>query len=102
MNNVPFSSKHFDYDRSGHVFVTDVSILSHLSNGRSFYRIFNDSADEGLCIVSEHTGLEAKYVIDEIVRNADHDIVSWKLLPTTETCKKVPHLKGSSVVVFNT
>ena len=102
MNNVPFSSKHFDYDRYGHVFVAEVSTLSHLNNGRPFYQIFNDSADEGLCIVSEYTGLEAKYVMEEIVRNADCDIISWKLLPTTETCRKIPRLNGSSVVVFNT
>lgn len=102
MDTAIFSSKLFDYDRDHHTFTAEASMLSHSNQGRIFGRIFNDSADEGLVMISVVTGSEAKFFVEEIARNRDQDIISWKLLPTTETCRKIPRLNGSQVVVFNT
>ena len=102
MDTAIFSSKLFDYDRDHHTFTAEVSMLSHSNHGRAFGRIFVDSADEGLVMISADSGKEAKFFVEEIVRDREQDVISWKLLPTTETCREIPRLNGSQVVVFNT
>lgn len=96
------SSKKFSYDRDTNTFSAWASSLDEGMTKHMFGRIFPDSCDEGLYIVSDKTGAEAGFAVDKEERNDDNDVAFWVLLPTAETRRKFPLLKDAKVTIFNT
>jgi hypothetical protein len=80
-----------------YVFSTFISDL-----GRSFHftRVYNDSCDEGLTIVSSKTGKEVTFAINKVDKS-EGDIRYWELLPVKESIQRVPAAKNCKVLIFN-
>jgi hypothetical protein len=73
---------------------------AEMSELRGFVQIYPDACDEGLRIVSHVTGEESKWVV---VREKRHEgeVCSWTLIPTQDTLRRLPQLRGWHVEVFN-
>lgn len=92
----------FEYDVDTQRFSAEISMLSAGGKRPAFCQIFNDSADEGLVLVSRHTGTEVHYVANRTNSNNEGEILSWELIPTDASLRKVPSCRGTSIVVYNT
>lgn len=86
----PLSTRRFTYD--GGKFIAEAS---DLGRGFNFGRVWDDSADEGLTLVSHTTGREVVCVVDH-VEVRDGDILFWRLAPVNAPASARFH-----VVVFN-
>jgi hypothetical protein len=52
-------------------------------------------------MVSHKTATEAKFVVQQEDRDGEGDLLAWILVPTAETLRKLPHLAGVQVKIFN-
>lgn len=91
------SSKLFDYNRTTATFTAEVSGLGP----RPFGPVFNDAIDDGFSLVSAKTGNVADFYIYRAERDRESEITHWVLKPTSDTIRLFPHLKDTTVVVFN-
>lgn len=92
------SSNKFDYNKASRSFTTEVSMLG----SNPFGRVYEDSCDEGLTILSYKTGLEASFVVEDTKRDREGDVTCWIMKPTAATLRKHKQLNGVELVVFNT
>lgn len=75
----PTSTETLAYDREANLLVGEASTLG-LRSGEEFDRVWNDSCDVGLTLVSHRTGQEVVFAVDhEEIR--DGDILYWDLKP---------------------
>lgn len=91
------SSDKFTVNTTDKTMVTEASDLGRFAFGH----VFGDSCDEGLTIVSKNTGSEATFYISRVDEDVDNDVRFWELIPTPDTTRKIPALKGWKVLVFN-
>lgn len=66
-----------------------------------FGRVYDDACDEGLKIRSERSGVMATFVVARTECDSEGDLRYWLLLPSTETLRRQPQLRGWTVVVYN-
>jgi hypothetical protein len=98
--NVPrHLSDKFHYSKRAKEFVADISDLGKAPFGQ----IYTDACDSGFIIVSDRTSHTALWYLaeGETKRDADGDIVWWKLFPTDTTVRKCPVLKDHVITLFN-
>ena len=97
-----FSTKLFSYNKESKGFIAEAYDLCSIREN-PFHRIYSDSCDEGITLVSERTGVAADYVIyrTEFSDNEDRELLYWTLHPTPSTVRKCPQLRGSYVTIFN-
>ena len=74
--------------------------VSDFGHGFNFDRVYADSCDLGVVVVSHKTGKAAKYAIEKIVKD-EGEVVSWELVPTRDAVRMNPTLRGTKVVLFN-
>jgi hypothetical protein len=91
------NSKSFDYCQISKTFTADISDLG----SRVFERIYPDACDQGIVMMSYKTGVEAKFVVEKEERDRENDLTGWILVPTADTLRKIPHLNGVKVIIFN-
>ena len=91
------NSQSFDYCQISKTFTADMSELG----SRVFQQIYPDACDLGITMISYKTGVEAKFVVQSENRDIENELLSWTLIPTTETLRKIPHLEGVKVIIFN-
>lgn len=96
------NSNQFSYNKEKNSFVTEMSSLCSLvEDVNPFVQIYPDAADEGFTMISERTGHEAKFAVNLYERDAEGEFVAWHLVPTAETVRKNPRLRGATVTIFN-
>jgi hypothetical protein len=95
-----YRSAQFSYDAKSKVFSADIS---ELTAGRSQFlgQIYPDAADEGLVLISDRTGQEARFYLNVIDIDPEGDYKLWELFPTPESVRKQPGLRGVRVLIFN-
>ena len=74
----PISSRQLHFDANTNEWVGEISS----TNG--FGRVWNDSCDEGLTLVSADSGRETVFYVNRTIRNTDGDIAFWILAPVAE------------------
>lgn len=89
------SSKMFSYNAHNKEFVGEMSEIG------GFDMLYDDACDLGFAIRSEKTGQIAVYCLYSSSQNKENDTIKWLFVPTTETMKRIPALRGVNVVVFN-
>jgi len=62
-------------------------------------QIYPDACDVGFKMLGK-TGEYATFYLAD-TRQSEGDILYWTFLPTTETVRKIPALKGYRVEIFN-
>lgn len=72
------STRAFTYDASRRLFVGEIS-------DTGLRQIWADSADLGLSVVSNVTGVQVDFVVTDEHRDADGDITDWTLASVTGT-----------------
>lgn len=55
--------------------------VGEVSSTNGFGRVHADSCDEGMTLHSAKTGRTIVFVIDEVTRDAEGEVVSWLLRP---------------------
>ena len=95
------NSQSFDYDHISRTFFADISDLAAPLTSRVFEQIYPDACDLGITMVSHKTATEAKFVVQQEDRDGEGDLLAWTLVPTAETLRKLPHLEGVQVKIFN-
>jgi hypothetical protein len=96
-----YPSSWFDYSSSDNTFTVEISILSHATKGRPFYK--TEDGNDGFIMASGKSGAEAHFEASSIAMDADQeDIISWTLVPTKSTVARLPRLQGSKIIVYNT
>ena len=91
------STRQFSYNKDTRTFVAEASDLG----SDPFQRIYEDAADEGVELVSHVTGKSAKFAVNSYERNDDHEFIAWNLVPTAETIRKNPRMRGVTMIIFN-
>lgn len=92
------SSKQFSYNRDGKALIAEIS---DFGPDFRFEQIYNDSCDEGLQMVSEKSGRVAKFAVNGVDKDHEGDLTAWNLIPTRETLRAIPELRGVSMKIFN-
>lgn len=83
----PVSSSQLTYNAASKLF----SAFASDTNG--FGRVWNDSCDEGLTVVSSKTGKRVVFVVEDVAHDDEGDLTYWSLRS----------LDGAyAMVVFNT
>ena len=99
------TTKFFHYVSNLRVFCTEISTLEAggmVGQGApTFHQIYPDAADLGLTLVSHKTGREVDYVINDVTRNAEGEIESWELVPTTHALRRTPEARGTRILIYN-
>lgn len=88
------SSKSFDYNVAKNTFIAEISDLG--KNFR-FERVYQDSIDLGLTMLSQKTNTKMDFYISDEVRDESGDIQYWMLKPVS---KKMEH-QDMKIVIFN-
>lgn len=89
--NIPeLNSNLFDYNGDG-VFLAEASELP----SNFIARVYDDACDVGFEMVSAKTGNKALFLLDDIVEDAEGDLLCWNLVCAD---KKLGDLKA---VIFN-
>lgn len=102
-----FSTELFGYSDHLKLFTVDISQLQCASPNRQvFERIYPDSADQGIRLISHKTGIETAWFVSHVDTQPDSDgsadIVGWNLQPTIETKTLVPALRNARLLIVNT
>lgn len=94
-----YSTKQFNFDNTTRVFSVDAA---ELTRGQKplFGRVFNDSADEGLILVSHVTGAPMVFYVHEEHRNADGDVTHWTLYMAPESKRQYPTVRAT-ITIWN-
>lgn len=71
-------------------------LVAEASSLPSFGRVYDDACDEGLTVVSHHTGREVVYGVSDEVKDREGDIAYWTLIPADLRDSGLPNLR-----VFN-
>jgi hypothetical protein len=92
------STDKFTWDSKNKKFIGEISEI-----GGVFERIFSDTHDIGLRVISAKTGKEVRFCVHRtIVTNAeDGEIVKWVLRVAREDVRKFPQLKDVEMIIFN-
>lgn len=94
----PIPSGKFTYDEKTKVFTAEASDLSGIN---LFSPIYDDACDAGFAMESARTGQTVTYCLEKEHRNNDNDVTHWTFTPITESIRKTPICKGTSVMIFN-
>lgn len=93
-----FSTWHFDCYADSKTFVVDAS---ELSGSRNFWRrLYPDACDVGFRLVSEKTGRETVWYLNDVVYNGE-EYGYWEALPTPQSVLENPGLSGWKMVIYN-
>lgn len=93
------NTNQFDINVLRKTFVEEMS--STLGN-QGWTQIYPDACDAGVILTSHKTGLESSWYIHEIDYDyGGEDIMGWRLLPTPESLRKYPRLKGWTMLIIN-
>ena len=97
VKTVVYSSKDFMYSAKSNTMTTEASILSHRAAGQRgiFGQIFDDSCDSGFHIMSDKTGREIPFAVDNVVMDEEYGVKEWIL-------KSLDRSVNVTVHVFNT
>lgn len=76
----PVSTAQFTWDRAHRMLVTEISNFGH---GFDFGRVYDDACDEGVTLVSEHTGRQVVFAVNHIERDREGDLLYWDLIPAS-------------------
>ena len=85
----PVSTRSFYYDSATQTFTAE---LSGLGKDFCFGRVWDDSCDVGLTLVSSKTGREVVFAIEEERRDRDGDLSCIVLIPANRKSPWVIHL----------
>lgn len=66
-----------------------------------YCQAYPDAADIGFRVMSNKTGKVAMFAMDGDKRNDEGEVQWWDAVPTQETLRSNPNLKGWKVRVFN-
>lgn len=80
----PYRTSSFHFDRQSRLFTAEISDLRAVRSGAIFERVWNDSADEGLTLVSTRTGREVVYVVTDVV-SREGDLLYWDLVSVNDS-----------------
>lgn len=95
-----FSTNKFWWTPGIGLFSQDLSSLCRDPRESIFHQLYNDSCDAGITLISDKTGKEADFVVNEVDMHGG-EIQVWKLLPTPETIRRLPRLKHTRVIIIN-
>ncbi len=73
-----------------------VAEISDFGKNWNFERVWDDACDEGMTIVSHHTGKKVVYAVDHIERDRENDLLYWDLKPADRVDSHLP-----TVRIFN-
>ena len=91
------STSKFTFAKDSKRFIAEASELGP----NMFEQIYPDACDQGIVLVSEKTGVETKWVEDRQLWDWEGELGGWVLIPTAETLRKVPALRGYEVHILN-
>jgi hypothetical protein len=66
-----------------------------------FGQLYDDACDEGFAIYNHRTGSTTFWHTAADVRDADGDLTTWILQPTTESCRKHPGVQNYTMHILN-
>lgn len=87
----------FAFNKEAKILSADISDLGP----HPFRQVYNDACDEGLTVVSHHTGEEATFVVNRVETDGEGDITKWELIPTDQSLRRNRRLAGMSIYLYN-
>ena len=82
-------------------FSAEISEMSAGGHRQVFGQVFPDSCDEGLLLVSHHSGREVRMVVTKTVRDKDGDLTHWCLRSLAEDERKFQLPYAIELTIFN-
>ena len=98
LNVVQINSSLFSHFPKTKRLVAEISDI-HVSR---FDRLYDDAADVGFAIRNEKTGNVTRWTLSNEVRdNVENELVAFNLVPTPESIRAQPILKGYTMTLLN-
>lgn len=105
VNSALFS--HYPTTKRLEVEISDIGV-------RKFQRLYNDAADVGFALRNPKTGNVTRWAVTSVVRGPDEisnyeavegciddDVLGWYLVPTSESLRRNPQMKGYCIMLIN-
>jgi hypothetical protein len=99
--NVRHSSDLFTVYKDRQELATYRSDLEANTDGGIFAQVYDDACDEGFVIVSAKSGKEAVFAHEDSIVDGEGEILADVYIPTRDTVRRLPHLKGWKAVLLN-
>lgn len=96
-----FSTCEFSYSRVTKTLCAELSTLARGKQIPGMQPIYDDAADEGICLRSHVTGAIVRFYHSSTDDDSDGDVAGWRFLPIAEDVRKNPALKGLSMLIIN-
>ena len=64
-----------------------------------FHQVYPDACDEGITVQGNSDKVD--YVVAHIERNRENEVVSYDLIPTSDSIRRVPACRNTRVTLFN-
>jgi hypothetical protein len=64
-------------------------------------QVYDDACDRGFVIISVKTGKEAVFARDSVIADSDGEVQAWRCIPTRDTLRRLPQLKGWTITLIN-
>lgn len=94
MRIIPLSL--FHYNQADRELVADISDLGP----NPFWQVYCDAIDQGITILSHHTGTQATFVVYH-VEVREGDVLYWDLKPIATTLKYAPSVADLRIRIYN-
>lgn len=95
-----FPTSMFHWTPEDGLFSQELSSLCRNPQTNIFEQIYPDACDQGIRLRSEVTGKVATYYVD-CTDTYEGEVQGWNLLPTPETCRKIPRLRNTKILIIN-
>lgn len=95
----PYDAKTLTCSRDRKMLAGDMSDL-RMQPGFTYPRLYDDAMDVGIAFHNDATGFTTVwYWVEDVIR--DGDLLESRFKPTNETVRKLPHLEGYQLILFN-
>ena len=74
---------------------------SDLGRGFRLERLYDDACDVGMALINPRTGNVTRWSLKEEVRDQEHELLGWMMVPTPETVRKQPELASYQLNIVN-
>lgn len=93
-----YSSEGVSHSEARQLLIAEASDLGL----RQLERLYDDACDVGIALINPRSGNVTRWALKEEVRDPrENELLGWMLIPTPETVRKQPELKGYQFNIIN-
>jgi hypothetical protein len=92
-----YSSESLSHSAAKGLLIGEASDIGY----RGLGQLYDDSCDVGLALENPRTGNITRWSLKEEIRDQEHEVLGWMLVPTPETVRRRPELRDYQFNLVN-